>query len=179
VQWPTEYVDPTVEEVIEKINASLESPEINLYDDIGYLALNSLERSYLGMFQPVFDQADNEKKYFSNFLGSPFYQSMKNDLRGTAQLTTNQYKKAVERVITMCNNITMDMGAYENIMSILEDYSLDNEYLRSLQKKKQQQKSPGNLFTEDIYSPGTAKSTKGQVNNHSHQRSCNTTMILQ
>lgn len=167
VQWPTDIVNPTVEDVLDKLSASMDSPDLTTYDDIGYLALVSLERAYLGTFVNSNATEQSESLQFHNFRTSPFAQAMINDLLGTTQVTSSQYKRGAERVIEMCNTITMDMGAYENIMVILEDLSLENDFIRQGQKKKQKQvansMSNNNItFEETANSTGPLKSSRPQ-----------------
>lgn len=166
VQWPLDVVSPTIEEVLDKLSIGMDNPDVNTFDDIGIMALLSLEKAYHGMFKLPAPENGSTDDFldFVNFRASPFYQAMRNDLFGTTHITASQYKRAAERVIEMCNTVTMDMGAYENIMVMLEDLALENEYIRQGQKKKQNQitsaRSASNLFVEEM-SPTTAKSNRG------------------
>jgi hypothetical protein len=168
VQWPMDISNPTVEEVLDKLSIAMDSPDVTTYDDIGSLALNSLEKAYLGTFLGSTSAEQNESLQFYNFRTSPFAQEMINDLLGTFQITSSQYKRGAERVIEMCNTITMDMGAYENIMVILEDLSLENEFIRQGQKKKQKQlansMSASNITAEEVANSlaGPAKNLRSQ-----------------
>ncbi|KAJ3305041.1 Intersectin-2 [Kappamyces sp. JEL0829] len=163
VHWPSDTHDPSIDEVTDKLMSLLETPDIAIFDDFGYLSLQAIEKAYNGQFQPsaAADESPKEPKD-SGFRHGPFYQAMKNDLGGTSQITTDQYRRAAERVIDTCNNLNMEMGAYESILMLLGELGLESEFIRKDEKKKQQQismtKSSSNIMVEDLTSPVAAKS---------------------
>lgn len=165
-EWPADMTKPKISQVLEKIAANIEVAEITIFDDIGYLALLTLEKAFNGSFSASI----NYKENFPNFRGSPFYQAMRNDFRGTAHLSFFQYKRAEERVIEMCNTITMEMSTYENIVVLLEELGLDGEISRQGLKKKQHlhvSKSVINL-SEDPTSPSGRPSKVQQFEGTNH-----------
>jgi hypothetical protein len=81
IEWPDEISDPSIEEVLEKTWLSIEAPEIHVFDDIGFLALQALEKAFLGQFKPTPNLGEGyEDRFEIDFASGPFYQAMRNDL---------------------------------------------------------------------------------------------------
>lgn len=178
-EWPVDMTDPKISQVLNKITCDLDTAEITIFDDIGFLALQTLEKSYNGTFTPTtaIDHGEGHATTYLNFKSSPFYQAMRNDLRGTTQISAHQYKRVAERVIEMCNAIPMEMSTYENILVLIEELGLGTDLNRyALKKKQDQQLSISKSFTnlaEDPSTPGTMRTNRSIQNPYLPDASAN------
>jgi hypothetical protein len=147
IEWPESFTDPSISEVIDRISYIIDVPDIGLFDDLAYLSLQAMELAYLGKFNPSATTSDTQS---TSFRSSPFYQAMKNDLNGTNHLTEYQYKKALERVVEICNLYSMEMTKTDSIIGYLEDLLVESDLSKYLQKKRQVNASFAKLASPSI-----------------------------
>ncbi|KAL2920040.1 hypothetical protein HK105_200106 [Polyrhizophydium stewartii] len=131
LRWPSGITDPTIDEVIQLLIGTLETPEPSMYDDISYITMQTLESIYAGTYvahdgdpEPMQTQEGGEMKKFRR---SSFYQAMRNDLRGTMHLTTVQHARVVERLADMSNVLHLDAALWDKVYVSLEGLCFDAE----------------------------------------------------
>ncbi|KAJ3273153.1 hypothetical protein HDV01_004793 [Terramyces sp. JEL0728] len=170
--WPTDIVEPTINEVLDKMAANAEQPDITIFDDVGYLAMQSMERAYLGMFNPQTEKDDDKVYEYPKFKASAFHQILRNDLHGTSNLTSIQYTRAIERVTDMLTVLQVEVNKCEAIYGILEVIALDmdNIVLRQpklLKKPPQATKSTLNLaddaMAQSVNNRGTLRNAASAI----------------
>ncbi|KAJ3252436.1 Rho guanine nucleotide exchange factor 26 [Boothiomyces macroporosus] len=155
VIWPTDIVEPTINEVLDKLAANGEQPDITIFDDLGYLAMQSMERAYLGLFNPQTEKDDDKVYEYPKFKASAFHQILRNDLHGTSNLTSIQYTRAIERVTDMLTVLQVEVSKCEAIYGILEVIALDMDNIvlrqpKPLKKPPQPTKSTLNLADDSM-----------------------------
>ncbi len=82
-------------------------------------------------------------------------------LGGTLFLTSKQYRRAIERVLCFLENKATDSLSYEKIISILDSFCLEQDFIRKDEKKIPQQtshvkddnQSPPSFASPSILSP--------------------------
>ncbi|KAJ3310864.1 Rho guanine nucleotide exchange factor 26 [Boothiomyces sp. JEL0838] len=152
VIWPTDIVEPTINEVLDKMAANGEQPDITIFDDLGYLAMQSMERAYLGLFNPQTEK-DDDKRIPSNLAKRSAYKKINID--GTSNLTSIQYTRAIERVTDMLTVLQVEVSKCEAIYGILEVIALDMDNIvlrqpKPLKKPPQPTKSTLNLADDSM-----------------------------
>jgi hypothetical protein len=85
VDWNAVSYEATVEDVLDNIKSQLESPEQHIFDDIAFLAMQTMESLYKGTFVPDSGAQDRlrmaDMENIRRFKSSVFHQAMRNDLR--------------------------------------------------------------------------------------------------
>ncbi|EGF78547.1 hypothetical protein BATDEDRAFT_90488 [Batrachochytrium dendrobatidis JAM81] len=131
LRWTHFISGPPVEDVIQVITLALDSPSAAIFDDISYIAMQTLESIYSGTYTPVdYDMepmSSQDSNHCMKFRKSAFYQAMRNDLRGTIHLTTVQHARAVERLVDLSNTLPLDPIIWDKIYTSLEGVYLDHE----------------------------------------------------
>ncbi|KAJ1345087.1 hypothetical protein BSLG_000602 [Batrachochytrium salamandrivorans] len=131
VRWQNTMTDPSVEDVIQVITASLESPSATTFDDISYVAMQALENIYSDSYVPLdYDLdllASSHSSRAVKFKKSAFYQAMRNDLCGTLHLTTVQHARVVERLADLSNIQPLDPLIWDKIYTSLDSICLDSD----------------------------------------------------
>ncbi|KAJ3043426.1 hypothetical protein HDV00_005124 [Rhizophlyctis rosea] len=130
--------------------------DASVFDDLAFLALNVLEDLYEGRegeaspsgTSPGGDDAERagqgsvdesgvisgavgqDNGEANGFVGSAFWQAMRNDLRGTRHLTTIQYNRAAERITDLPPHLYCGPDMWEKLMTSLEAMGVDCESFR-------------------------------------------------
>jgi hypothetical protein len=77
VEFPEYLADPSANDLLDRVNYMIDSPDITIFDDLAFLALLSMEHAYSGQFSPQVNEMDRP---FVNFRQSGFYQALHSDL---------------------------------------------------------------------------------------------------
>ncbi|KAI9004057.1 hypothetical protein BC832DRAFT_69814 [Gaertneriomyces semiglobifer] len=100
-----------------------------MFDDLAYMVLNWLRDIYNGTFDGY--REGQQQTGIPPFKQSAFYQAMKNDLRGTRNLTTVQYHRAAERIVDMPPVVYDGKEVWEKLLLSLEAMGIDCEPYRA------------------------------------------------
>ncbi|KAI8898381.1 hypothetical protein BC833DRAFT_620385 [Globomyces pollinis-pini] len=174
VEWPTDIVDPTIPEVLEKLSMDSDSNDMSQFDDIGVIVMQTLEKAYFGTFNtPMVGSATNLSKSIDyqayDFHNSVFRQAMRNDLHGTANLTSDQYKRTIERMTDMFSVLNVELNKLECILVMVEDVSLDLEasLARHSPRKRHISHNPSSSRLEEVSASTVGRGTVRSANQHS------------
>jgi len=141
IEWKfsEELYSSCIEDLKKVVGRALDNPDPQIFDRFIYLSMIILEKAFYGEITEYQDKAiypriDDMKndECGDSFERSVFYKELKNDIKGTMNITTNQFQRAVERILDLPAECFDSLEMIEKIENYMNSYEINyNDFLNS------------------------------------------------
>ncbi|ORX83315.1 hypothetical protein BCR32DRAFT_292055 [Anaeromyces robustus] len=141
IEWKfsEELYSSCIEDLTYHIYKELDNPTPQIYDRYIYLSMVILEKAFYGELteyqdRSTFPKSDDTKteETGESFEKSVFYKELKNDIKGSLNITTSQFQRAIERILDLPFEYFDSFDFVEKIEGYISGFEIyNNEMINS------------------------------------------------